>query len=196
MTTGSSPSMSRKPISSSAPFGGWSDEHRQVFIYYDLAHRGADGVPDVRVDNTVLPRWLTNPPYRQHNLSKCRRQGVETDLDQHRLCRLQQAPQSGLAEVFRSARRWRSRMPGRACLPRREPSHGDRTSQSVPQALERLDRSGSDTSCLPDPPADETFMEPSPVTRKFRTVSRLLISAKVAPRAPRDSPLTEFRCER
>lgn len=25
------------------------------------AHRGADGVPDVRTDNTVLPRWLTDP---------------------------------------------------------------------------------------------------------------------------------------
>ena len=40
--------------------GGWSDEHRQVFIYGYPAHRRADGVKDVRVDNTVLPRRLTD----------------------------------------------------------------------------------------------------------------------------------------
>ena len=43
------------------PRRGWSDEHRQILFQDDPAHRGADGVSDVRVDNTVLPRWLTNP---------------------------------------------------------------------------------------------------------------------------------------
>ena len=41
--------------------GGWSDKHRQVFVYADLAHRGTDGMQDVRVDNSVLARWLTDP---------------------------------------------------------------------------------------------------------------------------------------
>jgi hypothetical protein len=40
--------------------GSCSDQHRQVFIYGYLAHRRADGVQDVRVDNIVLPRRLTD----------------------------------------------------------------------------------------------------------------------------------------
>lgn len=35
--------------------------HRQVFIDDDPAHCGADGVPDVRVDKAMLPRWPTDP---------------------------------------------------------------------------------------------------------------------------------------
>jgi len=43
------------------PIGGWSDEHRQVPVDDDSAHRGAHGVPDVRIGDAMLVRWDTDP---------------------------------------------------------------------------------------------------------------------------------------
>jgi hypothetical protein len=41
---------------------GWPDEHRQVFILDDPAHRSAGRRAHVHVDNILLPRWLTDSP--------------------------------------------------------------------------------------------------------------------------------------
>jgi hypothetical protein len=50
--------MSRTPISSSHC---WAYEHRQVVVEEYSSHRVANGMPYVRVGDTVLSRWLTDP---------------------------------------------------------------------------------------------------------------------------------------
>lgn len=107
--------------------GGWSNEHRQILFQDDAAHSCADGVPDVRVDNTVFPRWLTNP-----HLDKiaCLSAAVKENWSASNIAHAVLNELAGQAGRARSGRRrsertdirwWRDWSPGRD-LRRHEPS--------------------------------------------------------------------------